>query len=157
MYPRCYNTQNKIIKVNIFMAVNTRKRDPIKHVRDKAKSAYEKSDSCHICGSTEELELHHTNSLTLLFEKWAKERGYPLDTDDEVIAVREEFIDDHRSEIYDEVFTLCNKHHLALHRIFGKSPILSTAPKQNNWIAKQKAKAMGLEVEQSSASFSKFY
>jgi 5-methylcytosine-specific restriction endonuclease McrA len=139
------------------MAVNTNKRIPVKHIRDRAKSAYDKQDTCHICGSTEDLELHHTSSLTLLLEKWVKEKGYDISTDEAVIAIRDEFIDDHRSEIYDEVFTLCNKHHVKLHGIFGKAPLLSSAAKQNRWIEKQKAKALGLDAEKSAGAFSKFY
>lgn len=146
------------------MAVNTNKRIPIKHVRDRAKSAYDKKDVCHICGSTEDLELHHTSSLTLLFEKWVREKGYDTSTDEAVIAIRDEFIDAHRSEIYDEVFTLCNKHHVNLHRVFGKAPLLSTAEKQNRWIEKQKAKFLGLDplpaedsTKPKKGTFSKFY
>ena len=138
---------------------NTNKRLAIKHVRDKAKSAYKKQSQsqCHICGATEELELHHTNSLTLLFDKWANSRGYDITTDDGVIAVRDEFIDEHRSEIYDQVFTLCAKHHQALHRIFGIAPPLTTSEKQIRWIEKQKAKALGLVTEPTKSSFSSFY
>lgn len=140
------------------MAVNTgRKRDPVKHIRDKAKAAYDKKDACHICGSTVELELHHTNSLSLLLEKWAKEHGYDISSDEAVLKIRDDFIAEHQSEIYHEVFTLCNKHHVKLHGIFGKAPPLNSSKKQNNWIGLQKAKAEGLECNQSKGSFSQFY
>lgn len=140
------------------MAANTNKRLAIKHVRDKAKAAYEKKDVCFICNSSEDLELHHTNSLSLLLTKWAKDNDISINTDDEVIAIRERFIAEHHSEIYDEVFTLCLKHHLSLHRIFGKSPPLSTSPKQSRWIEKQKAKALGIEDDTvKKGAFSKFY
>lgn len=141
------------------MAVNTNKRLAVKHVRDRAKSAYEKSSECHICGSIEELELHHTNSLSLLFDKWAKEMGYDISTDAGVLAVRDEFIEEHRSEIYEEVFTLCAKHHKNLHRVFGISPPLHTAQKQGRWIERQKAKVLGLEIPEENKpkiSFAKF-
>ena len=139
------------------MAANTNKRVPVKHIRDGAKSAYDKKDKCFICGCTEELELHHTNSLTLLLEKWAKEYGHSLATDAEVLAIRDEFIEAHRSEIYVEVFTLCNKHHVKLHGVFGKAPPLHTSEKQNRWIEKQVAKANGLEPEKKTGLFSSFY
>ena len=138
------------------MAVNTNKRIPVKWVRDRAKAAYEKKDECFICGSASDLELHHTNSLTLLLEKWAAERGHDISTDEGIIAVRDAFIDAHHSEIYDSVFTLCAKHHQKLHGIFGKAPPLHTSDKQNRWIEKQKAKALGLEPE-TKGSFSAFY
>lgn len=129
------------------MAKNTgaNNRIAIKWVRDKAKSAYIKQSCCHICGATEELELHHTHALTNLFEKWAKEKNYSIDTDEDVLAIREEFIDTHHKEIYEDVYTLCNKHHVALHRVYGKSPALHTASKQNLWVENQKRKFNGME------------
>jgi len=33
------------------MSVNTNKRIAVKHVRDRAKSAYEKKDECFICSA----------------------------------------------------------------------------------------------------------
>jgi hypothetical protein len=137
---------------------NTNKRLAIKWVRDRAKSAYEKKTECFICGTSEDLELHHVNGLTNLFDLWAKRKGYSTETDDDVLKIRDEFIDEHYNEIYVEVFTLCNKHHMALHRVYGKSPALSTAKKQISWIEKQKAKLNGTYVEDKAkkAIFSKF-
>lgn len=143
------------------MAVNTNKRVAIKHVRDRAKSAYEKQKFCYICSSTEELELHHTTSLTLLLDKWSIETGNSIKTDEEVIAIRDEFIAAHHSEIYEKVYTLCNMHHQALHRIFGKAPLLNTSDKQSRWIDIQKTKQGTTAVKPVSATpfgmFSKFY
>lgn len=127
---------------------NTNKRLAIKWVRDRAKSAYEKKSECFICGTNEELELHHVNSLTNLFDLWARRKGYSTETDDDVLKIRDEFIDTHHSEIYEEVFTLCSKHHMNLHRVYGKSPPLTTAKKQILWIEKQKAKLNGTYVEE---------
>ena len=140
------------------MATNTSKRIPVKWIRDGAKSAYEKQSACFICSSQSDLELHHTHSLTLLLENWAKEYGKDISNDEAVLAIRDEFIDAHRSEIYDEVFTLCNKHHVKLHGVFGKAPPLHTAEKQNRWIEKQKLKASGLDTgEKPKGLFSSFY
>ena len=127
------------------MASNTNKRVGIKWIRDGAKSAYVKLPNCYICDTTEDLELHHTHGLTNLFEKWAREKKYSIDTDEEVLAVREEFIDTHHRELYVDVFTLCNKHHQLLHKIYGKSPALTTASKQGTWIENQKRKFNGME------------
>lgn len=118
----------------------TNKRDCIKWVRDRAKSAYVKASSCYICDSTESLELHHYASLTNLFERWAKQNGYDISTDDGVLAVRDEFIDLHKKQIYDDVVTLCKKHHLLLHSVYGGKPALATADKQARWVEKQKDK-----------------
>lgn len=123
------------------MAKNTgNNRIPVKWVRDRAKAAYDKKSTCYICGTTEDLELHHTHSVTLLLNKWSKLKGYDISTDDGILAVRDEFIAEHKSEIYEAVYTLCNNHHVKLHSIYGKAPSLESAPKQSNWIEIQKAK-----------------
>jgi hypothetical protein len=130
------------------MAANNgkNKRIPIKWIRDGAKSAYDKKDVCFICNSTEELELHHTNGLTNLLTRWATINEIPLDTDEQVLEIRDRFISEHRKEIYDDVYTLCVKHHRKLHDVYGVSPDLSTALKQASWIQKQKQKEF-LNVE----------
>lgn len=124
------------------MAKNTNKRIPVKWVRDKAKSAYTKQDSCFICKTETDLELHHLASITLLLENWARSKSYDISTDDGILSVRDEFIESHRAEIYDDVYTLCNKHHVALHSVFGKAPALNSADRQRTWIEIQKQKAM---------------
>ena len=40
------------------------KRDLVKYVRDRAKSKYQKSTECFICGSEENLDFHHFYGLT---------------------------------------------------------------------------------------------
>lgn len=125
------------------MAINTNKRIPVKWVRDRAKSAYEKKSECYICGTEQELELHHLASITLLLEAWASRKGYDISTDDGILAVRDEFISEHRVEIYDEVYTLCNRHHVKLHQVYGKSPPRGSEPRQKKWIDIQKSKLNG--------------
>ena len=127
------------------MATNTNKRIPVKWIRDKAKSAYEKDDKCFICGAQDDLELHHTHSITQLFLKWCQDNGYNINSDEEILNVREDFIELFRKEIYEEVYTLCLTHHRKLHSVYGKAPALSTANKQSAWIHKQKDKFNGLE------------
>ncbi len=144
------------------MAKNTNNnRIPVKWVRDKAKAAYDKKDHCYICGTTEDLELHHLASITLLLNAWADRKSYDISTDDGILAVRDEFIDEHHKEIYDDVFTLCNHHHVKLHGIYGKAPALNSASKQGRWIELQKAKCeSGGESKEKSpikSTFSSFY
>lgn len=140
------------------MAKNTdNKRLAVKHVRDKAKHAYDKASECYICGTTEDLELHHTNSISLLLEQWAKKRGYDISTDAGILEVRDEFIAFHDRQLYQDVRTLCNKHHVNLHRVYGKAPPLSTADKQIAWIEKQKAKHEGRDIEPSEAPKKSFF
>lgn len=143
------------------MAKNTNKRIPVKWIRDRAKSAYEKQSFCYICGTEQDLELHHTHSITLLLERWVLEKKYDVSTDEGILAVRDEFIEDHRKEIYDDVYTLCNHHHVKLHGIYGKAPALNSAEKQSSWIEKQRERVLnGGVVEEKTPinrPFSSFY
>lgn len=125
------------------MAKNTNNRIPVKWIRDKAKAAYEKQSHCYVCGTAADLELHHLHSITILLNRWADRKGYDISTDDGILAVRDEFIAEHRIELYDLVYTLCNKHHVALHGVYGKAPAFGSEERQKNWIEKQKAKAEG--------------
>jgi hypothetical protein len=150
------------VENRIGMAKNTNNRQAVKWVRDRAKKAYKKESCCYICSSEYDLELHHTHSITNLLNDWAAKKRYDISTDDGILAVRDEFISEFHKEIYEDVYTLCNRHHVALHAIYGKSPALSTALKQNMWIEKQKAKFNGDDfVSEVSASlpgsFSGFY
>jgi len=142
------------------MAKNTNKRIPIKWIRDRAKSAYEKKDHCYVCNTDQDLELHHTHSLTLLLERWIEKTGRDFSTDEAVLENRDNFIDNHHKEIYEDVFTLCEKHHRALHGVYGKAPPLSSAQKQGHWLETQKAKATlnpGEKPKVLGGSFSEFY
>lgn len=118
----------------------TFKRDPIKFVRDKAKAKYSKGTECYICGSIKELDFHHFYSLTPLFNKWLKENKIEINTDEDVLAVRDRFIAEHLRELYEEARTLCHTHHLQLHSIYGKYPALHTAEKQKRWVEIQRDK-----------------
>jgi len=138
------------------MAKNTNKRIPVKWIRDRAKAAYEKQDHCYICGTDIDLELHHLHSVTLLLEKWTREKGYDVSTDEGILAVRDEFIDDHKPELYEMVYTLCNPHHVKLHSVYGKAPKPETVTKQERWIEVQKAKSNG-EKPVPSKSFGSFF
>lgn len=139
------------------MAKNTNKRIPVKWVRDRAKAAYEKKDACYICSTTADLELHHLHSVTILLDKWAQARGYDISTDDGILAVRDEFIAEHHTELYDQVYTLCNRHHVALHGVYGKAPRPGSEPKQAHWIESQRAKFVGGETVVPKQSFGSFF
>ena len=140
------------------MAKNTgNNRIPVKWVRDRAKAAYVKNDTCCICGTEADLELHHFNSITLLLENWASAKRYDISTDDGILAVRDEFIAEHKDELYEQVRTLCNKHHVALHRIFGKAPPEGSAVRQARWIVIQQDKVTGNEVTTKTAIVSSFF
>lgn len=136
-----------IVTINNKMAKNTgNNRIPVKWVRDKAKAAYDKKDHCYICSCTTDLELHHTRSITILLETWAQRNNYDISTDEGILAVRDQFIAEHHKEIYEDVYTLCNRDHVKLHGVYGKKPALHTADKQANWIERLKARAESGEV-----------
>ena len=121
------------------MATNL-KRLPVKYIRDKAKSAYVKDDNCFICGTQENLEFHHYYSVDQLFTKWCKTNGIQVITTEDILACREDFIEEHKQELYEEAVTLCNTHHKKLHKIYGIKPTLPTGPKQKRWVLKQQDK-----------------
>jgi len=139
------------------MAKNTNKRLAVKHVRDKAKSAYDKKDFCYICGTDNDLELHHFHSVTLLLDAWAIRKGYDISTDEGILTVRDEFIDEHKVELYNMVRTLCNTHHVALHKVYGKAPALGSEPKQDRWVELQKAKYEGNTDKIPTSSYGSFF
>lgn len=116
------------------------KRDPIKHVRDKAKSRYAKGTECYICGTTEKLDFHHFYTLTPLFNKWLKANKITISSDEDVLEVRDRFILEHEKELYDDTVTICHTHHMKLHSVYGKDPPLTTAEKQKRWVGIQREK-----------------
>lgn len=110
------------------------KRDEIKYIRDLAKSSYKKGTECYICGSKENLQFHHFYSLTELWNKFKRKVNIKIETIQDILDWREVFKSAHHTEIYDETITLCKFHHMErLHKIYGKSPPLSTAIKQKKW------------------------
>lgn len=160
----CYNYENFGLGYKMAKNTNENKRIAVKHVRDRAKSAYEKQAECYVCGTNKDLELHHTHSITLLLNRWASQTGYDISTDEGILAVRDEFIESHKKEIYDAVFTLCNPHHVKLHSIYGKAPELGSADKQARWLDAQRMKFQTGEtniatetIKTSGFSFAKFY
>jgi len=113
-------------------------REIVKYVRDRAKSKYKLGEECRICNTTDQLELHHYYSISLLVERWLKLKKY---NSADVLDWRDEFITEHPTELYIEVVTLCNFHHQhRLHNIYGQTPPLSSAQKQKNWVNIQRDK-----------------
>lgn len=116
------------------------KRIPIKYVRDRAKSRYIKDSCCYICGNDERLDFHHLFTVDVLFDNWLRTNNIKINSADDIIAVRDDFISQHEYEMYDYARTLCNSCHKRLHAIYGQRPPLSTAPKQERWIERQREK-----------------
>jgi hypothetical protein len=116
------------------------KRDLVKYVRDRAKSKYDKGTDCRICGSKENLDFHHFYGLTELLAKWLRGNKLTIQTAEEIMSVRDTFIEEHLRELYEEAVTLCHEHHLRLHSIYGKRPKLFTAQKQERWVERQREK-----------------
>ena len=116
------------------------KRVATKHIRDGIKSNYCKDTKCAICDAEEELELHHYTTVSLLLQKYANERDIALETDEQVLAMRDAFYEVHWKELVTDTVTLCNMHHKVLHKTYGKAPLLHTALKQPLWVEKQREK-----------------
>jgi hypothetical protein len=118
------------------------KRYAVKMVRDRAKSAYVKADTCEICGTTDELELHHYASMAELWNAWCLKKKIRPTTVEEMLPLRDAFIEEHHKQIYVDVVTLCKKHHEQLHLLFGRNPPVSTAIAQGKWVNVRKNKEL---------------
>lgn len=116
------------------------KRIPIKYVRDRAKSRYEKDVKCYICGVGGSLDYHHLYTVDVLFDNWLLNNSIKINSVEDIIAVRDDFIESHIYEMFEYARTLCRSCHKRLHTIYGQRPGLVTAPKQERWIDKQRDK-----------------
>jgi hypothetical protein len=115
------------------------KREPVKWLRDKMKSSYKAKEPCYICGSTEAIELHHLYSVSELWNSWINKKGVIIDSDESVVFYRDEFYEDNSSMLNnDTLYSLCKKHHLRLHYLFGQTYSNYTASKVQAWLEKQK-------------------
>ena len=65
------------------------KRDLVKYVRDRAKSKYQKSTDCFICGSEENLDFHHFYGLTELLDIWLRKNKISISTAEDIMGVRD--------------------------------------------------------------------
>ena len=63
-----------------------------------------------------------------------------ITTEEQILEVREKFIEEYFDKIYNKAVTICHKHHLKLHSIYGKKPKLITAEKQERWVEIQRNK-----------------
>lgn len=117
------------------------KRLEVKYIRDGAKALYEKDTECYICGTSDDLQMHHYYSLTLLWENWKRKNKIVIQDSDHIMSIRDTFVAEHHSQMYDDVVTLCKFHHMdRLHKIYGKVPLLITAKKQKRWCEIQREK-----------------
>lgn len=117
------------------------RRLAVKYIRDKAKSLYKREQECQICSSSEELQLHHYNSLSHLWAKWLRSEKLSIKTEQDILDNREAFIIAHDAQLYDEVVTLCKPCHMGnLHKVFGRAPSLATTAAQMSWVAKMRNK-----------------
>lgn len=123
------------------------KRLEVKYVRDRAKSSYPPKEGalCQICNTTQEIQFHHYVGLTNLWLQFKRKQRIVIHNTDDIEVYRDQFISTHTSELYDNGEFLCKKHHMALHKIYGKSPSLGTAGKQKRWVEKQRVKHNGLD------------
>lgn len=116
------------------------KRIPIKYVRDRAKSRYVKDSCCYVCGDDKHLDFHHLYTVDILFDNWLSANKIAINTVDDIIAVRDDFIESHEYEMFEYAKTLCKSCHQRLHVVYGQRPALSTGPKQERWLEKQREK-----------------
>jgi len=78
--------------------------------------------------------------MSEMLDKWLARNKHNPRTPEEIMAIRDQFIEEHHTEVYEATVTLCHPHHIKLHGVYGKSPSLATAKKQPNWVEKQRIK-----------------
>jgi hypothetical protein len=128
------------------MADNELKRYPTKYLRDYCKSKYNKGSKCEICGTTENLHFHHFYTISVLVNNWFEKHKTEVTTPEQAFEWRVVFENQHKDELYIHAATLCKDHHEKLHSIYGKNPVLATAPKQARWVQRMKEKHGKLEI-----------
>jgi len=118
------------------------KRFPIKYIRDYIKKDYKIRDECFICGTKENLELHHLFSVSQLFNDWClKNKVTEIDSVEKITSLREIFsVDCKESLDHHNLYTLCKNHHQRLHNIYGQRYSNHLVPKIRNWLEIQKEK-----------------
>lgn len=116
------------------------KRIPIKYVRDRAKNRYKKDSFCYVCGVGGSLDFHHLYTVDVLFDNWLKDNKIKISTVEDILLVRDDFIESHLYEMYEYARTLCKSCHKRLHTVYGQRPALSTASKQERWLDIQREK-----------------
>jgi len=126
------------------MASNTNKRVALKHVRDGIKAQYPEKCKCAVCGTTEDLEGHHYATLSLVFKDYCEKHNIDVRTDEQVLEMRDQFYEDNWEAVVTDMVTLCNKHHKALHKLYGKQPPLTSTKKQKHWVHRMFEKNNGL-------------
>lgn len=121
------------------------RREPIKYIRDYIKKDYKARDCCYICGDTAKLELHHLYSLSDTWNAWLDKQNIRyVESEDHIKELRVQFAEDCQDNLSnDHLFTLCKKHHLALHTIYGQRYSNHLVPKIRNWIEIQREKNSG--------------
>lgn len=123
------------------------KRFPVKFIRDYIKKHYEKSSECYICGTSENLELHHLYSVSELFNTWCKTNSINIETITELdmLNYRVVFYDDYIDYLNSQNwYTLCKKHHGRLHSIYGQRYPNAYAKKVKKWIELQRGRHNGM-------------
>jgi hypothetical protein len=78
--------------------------------------------------------------VDILFDNWLAKEGLTISSAEEVMDVRDTFINSHEYEMFTYAVTLCRDCHKRLHGIYGQRPSLTTAPKQERWVEIQRLK-----------------
>lgn len=118
------------------------KREVVKMVRDYIKKDYKSRDCCYICSSKDNIELHHLYGVSELFNTWIDKNKIKLDnTVEQIVALRVSFAQDNSAALSNQnLYSLCKKHHVLLHSIYGQRYSNNMAPKVKNWLEIQKVK-----------------
>jgi hypothetical protein len=116
-------------------------REYVKIVRDGMKSKYKDKEPCYICGSVENIELHHIYSVAELWNTWVKVNKLVIEDGNHVFTIRKQFEADNIDKLSnDNLYSLCKPHHAKLHQIYGKSYSNYMGERVKSWLDKQRDK-----------------
>ena len=117
------------------------KRLEVKYIRDYIKRMYKDPDKCYICGSKENRELHHIMTVSELWEDYKKKHEIVIKDPDHIMSLRSSFYKEYETELHnDNLYTLCKRHHLQLHTIYGQTYSNKLVPKIKRWLERQREK-----------------
>ena len=116
------------------------RREPVKTIRDYLKKDYKTKTKCYICGSKDNLELHHLYGVSELFNRWCEKNSIKnITSTEQVEELRIIFAEDLAEELSNiYLYTLCKTHHTKLHNIYGQRYSNSKVTKIKKWIDLQR-------------------
>lgn len=133
------------------------KQPETKYIRDRLKYEYrdyaKSKNSCEVCGeentednltadgraSTGSLRVVFAYSLLLLWNKWKRDNGVVIQSEDQMKAAAADFIEAEREKL-SVYWAMCDIHYKRIHSIYGKTIPLHYSKKLIRYVSIQQEK-----------------